>query len=132
MKIMIRSLAATIRHWPAIEEEQQRVIFAGLGAFALEIPVGRKHRQDADAITRTRKKVAKPSTTSRFEKAKPGTELAPTAAKMAAINARWRGARKASGLLGEEGIENHQQRAGDGEDDFGREAQQIVAAGRET
>ena len=49
MKIMIRSLAVTMTHWPSDGEEHQRVILAGLGILALEIPVRRKHGQDADA-----------------------------------------------------------------------------------
>ena len=48
MKIMISSLAATMTHWPDDREQQQRVIFAGLGVLAVEVAVGREHGQDAD------------------------------------------------------------------------------------
>ena len=58
-----------------IAEKHQRVIFARLGLFAIEIAIGSKHRQDADRQYQDSGRMcAKPSTTSRFENAEPGTE----------------------------------------------------------
>ena len=71
MNTMISSLAATIRHWPAMENSSSAWYSLVSASWMARKRYDARTIRIPTVITRTRKKVAKPSTTSMPPKAGP-------------------------------------------------------------